>query len=395
MPKLQIVGLVLFVMLLGRGKPAAAEEIRWDFNADREVTETTNLEPGLVAQGHLSGRTVWDPHFSLRLPTPEIDTRRFTWLTVRLYSSAAADLLDVYYRSPDGRWCLGGKFPVRRGWATYCMDLTRNHWRETATGEVSRQWGGPSKRVISLRIDPGNQADRWVAVDWVRLQTAQPDLREGVTVEPRATARLVNLVVPERIAAGKPLPVSAQLEIEPPAGSASSARKEWPGERHGTAVVCLRRGDTILRFVERPVRLGEKILAIEAELPISPYWDPGPAVVEVGCYEADPAEGAAASRPVQITSDRVGTVQPPVAELRRLGGDAAIYLNGRPLPGFLYVSAGALRLDCHREMAQAGVHLYADWFGSSVASDMGHVAADRYDYAEYDRYFAAVLDVDP
>ncbi len=395
MPKLQTVLLTCFVMTLGRGRPAAAEEIRWDFNADREVTETANIEPGLVTEGHLSGRTTWDPHFSLRLPTQEIDARRFTWLTVRLYSSAPADLLDVYYHSPDGRWCLGGKFPIRKGWATYCMDLTQNHWRETTSGDASKQWGGPSKRVNSLRIDPGNQADRWVAVDYVRLQTAEPGFREGVVAEPRGTARLVKLTAPDKIAAGKPLVVSAQLEIEPPTELASPFAKGAGSDGRGTVVVCLRRGDTVLRFVERAVRLTEKTLAVQAALPISPYWYPGPAMVEVGCYELDPAEVATTSRPLEITSDRVGTVRPPVAELRRLGGDAAIHLNGRPLPGFLYVSAGALRLDCHREMAQAGVHLYADWFGGSMASDMGHVAPDRYDYAEFDRYFAAVLDADP
>ena len=27
--------------------------------------------------------------------------------------------------------------------------------------------------------------------------------------------------------------------------------------------------------------------------------------------------------------------------------------------------------------------------------DLGHVAPDRYDYGEFDRYFAAILDVDP
>ncbi len=32
---------------------------------------------------------------------------------------------------------------------------------------------------------------------------------------------------------------------------------------------------------------------------------------------------------------------------------------------------------------------------ASRYSDMGHVEPDRYDYAEFDRYFAAILDVDP
>ena len=381
---LGIIGMTFGMAAWGPSGPAGAEEIRWDFNSDREVTAAVNIEPGLVVDGRLSGETTWDPYFFLRLPSKEIDAQRFTWLTVRLYSSEKADLLDIYYQSPDKHWCLGGKFPIRKGWATYCLDLTRNQWHETTTGDISKQWGGPSKRVSSLRIDPGNQAHRWVAVDYVRLQTAAPELHEGVVAEPRGTTRLMKLSVPERVAAGEPLKVSAQLEIEPPKGVTS-----------GTACLRLRRGSTILRLVERPVRLSDKTLCLQAELPISPYWYPGPAVVEVGCYELDPADGVASTRTLQITSDRIGTVQPPVVELRRLGGDAAIFHNGRPLPGFTYVSAGGPHLDNHREIARAGVHLYADWFGGSRASDMGHVAPDRYDYAEFDRYFAAILDVDP
>ena len=393
MPKLQTVGLLLFVMILGHGRPATAEEIRWDFNADREVTETANIEPGVVAEGHSSGRTTWDPHFSLRLPTREIDARRFTWLTVRLYSSAPADLLDVYYQSPDRRWCRAGSSRSKRAGPRTAWIRPRTTG-ETTTGDVLKQWGGPSKRVSSLRIDPGNQADRWVAIDYVRLQTAERGLREG---DGRASG---NRPACQADRARQSCRWQAtrgvvQLEIQPPTGLPSSIAKEAGGEGRGTVVLCLRRGDTILRFVERPVCLSKKTLTVQTESPISPYWYPGPATVEVGCYETDPVEGVAMSRPLQITSDRVGTVQPPVAELRRLGGDAAIYVNGRPLPGFAYVSAGALRLDCHREMAQAGVHLYADWFGGSVASDMGHVAPDRYDYADFDRYFAAVLDADP
>jgi hypothetical protein len=84
-----------------------------------------------------------------------------------------------------------------------------------------------------------------------------------------------------------------------------------------------------------------------------------------------------------------------VAELRRIGGDAAIFVDGKPLPGYMFTFSGGLHPGYHREIAQAGVHLYCDWFGSSVDSDMGHVAPDKYDYSQYDRYFAAILDVDP
>jgi hypothetical protein len=116
----------------------------------------------------------------------------------RIVSSDKADVLDVYYESPDGRWCLGGKFPIAKGWATYRLDLTKNSWWKTRSGDESRQWGGPSRRVRPLRSDPGNQADRWVAIDTVRLEPPAADFQEGVSVETQGTARMVGYQLDSR-----------------------------------------------------------------------------------------------------------------------------------------------------------------------------------------------------
>ncbi len=247
----------------------------------------------------------------------------------------------------------------------------------------------------SLRIDPGNQANRWVAIDSVRLETPRPDLQEGVTVEPQGTARLAALRVPAAVQAGATIEAAAELDVTPA-----------PGMTAATLFVRLRRGNTFLRLVEEPITFGRPRVEVRARLPVSAYWYPGPASVEVGCYEldlgpqivgwvSDPTNCVQATAPVEIQSDRVGTVKPPVAELRRLGGDPAIFVNGEPLAGFAFV--GNLSPDCgyQREMGEAGIHLYADWVGPAHNGDLGHVAADRYDYAEFDRYFAAVLDADP
>jgi len=388
---------------------SSAESLVWDFNHRREVIGTANMMPGQIAHGHLSGQVAWDPYLSLRMPAEGIDAQQLTWLTVRLYSSDKADVLDVYYESPDGRWCLGGKFPIAKGWATYRLDLTKNSWRETRSGDESRQWGGPSRRVRSLRIDPGNQADRWVAIDTVRLEPPAADFQEGVTVEPQGTARLVALRVPETVQAGGTIEVVAELDVQPP-----------PGMTAATLFVRLRRGNTFLRVVEEPIAFGPPRVEVRAELPVSKYWYPGPAVVEVGSYELDieaPTDAeetvgqgqskGAADRPaeagttnwatagVEIRNDRVGQVTPPVAELRRVGGDPAIFVDGRPLAGFACVSNSFPDDGYHREIGAAGIHLYADWVGPSHNGDRAHVAADRYDYTAFDRYFAAVLDADP
>ena len=134
---------------------ASAESVVWEFDHQREIIGTANLLPGQIAHGHLSGQAAWDPYVSLRVPTEGIDAQRFTWLTVRLYSSDKADVLDVYYESPDGRWCLGGKFPIAKGWATYRMDLTKNSGakRPPATSRGSGAGrAGACVRCASIRV---------------------------------------------------------------------------------------------------------------------------------------------------------------------------------------------------------------------------------------------------
>ncbi|MBM4045964.1 MAG: hypothetical protein FJ279_12675, partial [Planctomycetes bacterium] len=415
--------LALFSVLLLGVLSGLADAVEWTFDSPSEVVSTVNIEHGRVANGRLSGWTAWDPHFSLRVPKEGLDAAQLTWLTVRMYSSAEADVLDVYYGSPDGRWCLGGKLPIRRGWATYRLDLTKNHWRETRASADSKQWGGPSKRVNSFRLDPGNQENRYIMMDSVKLEPAsldaslrveslRPELVEGIMAEPRGTAMLNKLTAPKKVEAGEKLSVSAELEVSAPEGLAK-----------GTAFVRLRHGAAAMSLTELPVALGQKTLKVAADLPISAYWYPGALTVEIGCYELDMAQDSPpAVAEIGLTNKRVGTVKPPVCELRPLGGDAAIFVgrvcecagarvcqctrllahrltgslyDARPMPGFMYLAAAGLHLDYHREVADQGIHLYSDWFGTSRHSDMGHIAPDKYDYGEYDRYFAAILDVDP
>ena len=363
----------------------ANDALEWRLDQPRAILDKANLTPGQAVGDYFAGQTAWDPYVSLRVPLEGINASKFTWLTVRLYSSQKADVLDIYYQSPDGHWCLGGKLPIVQGWATYRLDLTKNLWRETLSGDAARQWGGPSKRVGLLRIDPGNEADRWIALDYVKLQPAQPGLVEGVTPEPRGTARLKALRVPASGCAGQSVQVSAELAVEVPQGLTS-----------GSVLVQLRREKTLLRVIPQKMTFSQGMLKLEAELPLSTYWYPGPATVELGGYEFDwAANSEPAQRSIEIVSDRVGRVKPPVVEVRPQGGDAAIFVNGKPFPGDAYVSAGGLCPEYHAEMARAGIHLYCDWFGTSRASDLGHIAPDRYDYAEFDCYFAAILDVDP
>lgn len=272
---------VLAAALLGapRALPDAAP-LEWTFDHPAEVTGLSNIEYGRVEGGALAGSTAWDPHFSLRCPKEGFDAAQLTALTVRMYSSAEADLFDVYYGSPDGNWCLGGRLPVRKGWATYRLDLSKNNWRETTAGNAAKQWGGPSKRVSAFRIDPGNQAARWISIDRVRIEPMAAGFAEGVTAEPRGSATLQSLRVPKTAEAGETLAISAAFGASVPKGL-----------EKGTVFLRLRHGAAVVGVKEEPVSFAGGTLTIAAGFPLSRYWNPGTLTVEAGCYELD---GAAA-----------------------------------------------------------------------------------------------------
>ena len=363
----------------------AADLIEWGLGQPSEIIVAQHINDVRVTNGVFVGFAAWDPHFWLRCPEEGFDATRLTWLTVRMYSSDDADLLDVYYASPDGCWCLGGKLPIRKGWATYRLDLSKNVWREAEAGTASKQWGGPSKRVNSFRLDPGNQANRWIMVDRVCLEPASPGFIEGVTSEPRGTAKLKALRIPKAVEAGDTLNVSAEFEVTAPEGLTG-----------GTAFLRLWQGAVTMSVDEQNVAFKDKALVVSAKFPVSRFWNSGKLTAEAGIYELDVAgDSVPVTAEVGFTNGSIGKVKPPVCELRSVGGDAALFVNGKPLPGFMYSVEGALHLDFHRDVAQAGVHLYSGWFGLSHCGDIGHVAPDTYDYSEYDRYFAAILETDP
>ena len=107
----------------------------------------------------------------------------------------------------------------------------------------------------------------------------------------------------------------------------------------------------------------------------------------------------ASAAPVEPVNPQDGSVKPCVVKLERIGGDPTITVNGKPIPGMMMCIFPIKQEDAfiklHREVGNVGMHLYADWFGTENAGDVGHIAPDRYDYSVYDKYFASILAADP
>jgi beta-galactosidase len=362
------------------GVLAQAPELRWDLGGPTEVTNTANLAGALVGGGGLEGYSRWDPYVYFRLPEGGVEADAYRTLQVRLYSSAPADLLDIYYKTAAGYWCLGGSLPIKAGWGVYTTDLAANAWRETEWPEA-RKWGGPDGRIVTLRFDPGNQAERWVAVDWVRL-TGEP-LPTGYDPDPRLTAATVAVQAPSARVAGEALPVTITVSLP-----------EGVPPTRVTAYARLQTSTEVLARAKTALEVGGGTTEVALELPTLPFLS-----VEADlCAGLQEAIGIDESeRPVA----RVAVAGPEGdsrgfsrCEVKTLGGSPAVHLDGTPIPLICFggdsplQELDATRTPRHVEIGRQGIRIMSDWFGTSGAGALGHVSADRYDYSSFDLYFA-------
>jgi len=363
----------------------AADAPVWNFDTAEEVPEAINFRTARVVSGAYCGLTEWDPHLYLRLPADGLEGRTLSRLTLRLYSSAAADHVAVYYQSPNGEWGLGKTLPVAQGWATYRLDLTQANWGESGGGAGAAQWGGRTGQILRLRIDPGNEAGRWVMLDSVRLEGGDGGpFTPGVDVEPPVPGRVEQCRAPEQVKAGEEIEACATLRV-PALPPGPTAMFLW-----------LFQGETLIHFTSVP--LAAPTTTVTLKVSTSPYAFPGTFRVRVGAPGVA-AEGTGfetGGMAIALTNPRAGTVQPPAVTVQRVGGDPTILVNGKPIPPFFVLSLDPDRAARHRQFAAAGLHLYSDWFGdSSIAGNQGRIRAGVYDYAAFDSYFAEVLQADP
>lgn len=360
-------------------------ELRWDFDGAQEIASVHNLAGAQVGDGNLQGITTWDPYVYLRLPEGGIQAADYQSLQVRLFSSGPADLLDIYYKTAEDYWCLGGSLPIKAGWAIYSVDLATNKWRETHWDEA-RKWGGPDGQIVSFRIDPGNQADRWVMVDWVRL--TGETLETELLPEPRLADAVTRAGSPDRVAAGQPLEVRLTIDLKPTDEVAEA-----------TAYARLEGAGVVFAHAEQafdPTEQGQ--VALTFELPTLPRLAAS-ATLRAGIYEAlDPEQPASDEiARVEIASAPRNKADFPRCEVRQLGGSPAVFVGGRPVPLFCFCARDpnaeldAGKLPRSAEMDRAGIRILSNWFGRSHDGFLGRTGPDEYDYAEFDLYFARSL----
>lgn len=327
----------------------------------------------------LRGPVVWDPCVYLDLPSASIDSREYRYLEARIYSSKPADLLDIYYKSPNGEWGLMGRHPIAEGWATYRVDLAGLVAHETNGSTTARHWGGSEQRIASFRIDPGNEADRWVVISSIRL-SARP-MADAVIREQPGSATLTSLAMPQQVSAGRPLQARARITVA----------VDSPPVRLGLRLM---RGKVTLSDHEETISAKQGPVEVVARFPTSKYQSSGPMRVEAAAIGAT-MEGCRAVATTTVRNLREGRVLPPRMSVQRVAGAPTFHRDGSPLLGMAYLTAAGRYPNLHRQFGQAGIHLFMDWFGSVSSGNLGQVSPGRYDYSEFDSYFAEMLAADP
>ena len=379
--------LLTILLSIALAPAARAGGLTWQMDAPAEVTETKNMPCARVTAGALCGTTAWDPFFTLRLPEGGIDARALTRVTLRLHSSLRADHVAVYDKSPNGEWGLGKTLPIQKGWATYRLDLTRAEWGESGGGAGARKWGGSTGKVISFRIDPGNEAYRWLILDSVRLDDgSDAAFQAGVEPEPAGAGELVSLSASGKVKAGAPIQVEAAIHSRQPL-----IRDAW-------GFVWLFQGESLIDYRCVPVKAPASSARLTATFPTSPYAFPGAFRARAGIpgLEIPGAGMDAGGAAITLSNPRAGAARTPVATVGRVGGDPALLVDGKPMPPFFALTLDPDRAGRHREFGRAGIHLYSDWFGdSSLSGNLGHLPTGAYAYGAFDAYFADVLAADP
>lgn len=153
-------------------------EIRWEMDKEAEVAGVTNFKMFQVKDGEFTGTTKYDPFLCLVLPAGGISSKDFSFLRARIFSSEKADSVNIYYQSPNGDWSTAGTgIPIVKGWGIYTVDLKNADWKNgDSNSPEAKKWGGREGKISIFRLDPGNEADRTVKIDWVQM-----DDKEGKT----------------------------------------------------------------------------------------------------------------------------------------------------------------------------------------------------------------------
>ena len=363
----------------------AAPAVEWPLDDPAEVDSARNLDGATTNGGIFYGVTTWDPYVYFTLPEGGLDAKDLTRLTVRLYSSAPADNLSIYYQTDDGRWGLGSALPLVAGLAEYRVDLTRVFFRESSPQEGSKQWAGTTGKLTKLRIDPGNQEGRWIAIDNLRLNKVdRAPFEPGSTPLSGPSATLTKAEAPAAVTAGEPIQVDVTMTGPARGGD-------------DTLVVWLMGPAHVWTSQAMAVALQPGAQTFTVEFGSSKYDQPSDLTVQAGLLGRELAGGGygQALGALKLSNPLAGTVQPPMSEIRPLGGDPAMFVDGQPMAPFMVSINGVRQHEQQAEMGWAGVHLYSDWFGGSTAADLGHLTPETYDYSYFDTYFAAALEADP
>lgn len=171
------------------------EVIRWDFDSPKEILESSQMQDVVCSNGIITAKTGYNPILVLAFNEGALpfDATKYSFLTVRLYSSLAAKPMRIYYKNTVNEWAIAGSFPVVKGWATYKINLNRLDWSiDDNSGPGAARWGGTSQKITTFRVDPGMlESEREVRFDSIEFSS---DTGQAVGVVQNVESAGANMV---------------------------------------------------------------------------------------------------------------------------------------------------------------------------------------------------------
>jgi len=343
-----------------------------------DITSAYNFLDHSFVAGLFRGETQRDPILALNLRGRPLDAARCSALTIRAWMSESDDDWGFVYTGRQGEWALATGPRTVSGWALYKVDLHALDWGPGGQfgGPGSQKWGGTSRLVTSLRLDPGNRPNRTILIDYVALGPCTPQWQPGVIRESTGLASSASRDWCTPLRADKII-VAPQWKVATPGRSTGLA---WARVLLGSQLLCavdlrLRpRGDcapgTLLR--SQPSVLTLPRLRRQRE----------PFTIEVGLYDFD-------HPPMSITVPPPPEhPEPATAHIALHSGRPTFFLDRSATPAMAFLSMGPQRL-WYQQMGRIGTHLYND------VTPLGNQTEGSYDFSGADAVFYNILSADP
>lgn len=192
-------GILLTAMLAAGIAGYGAEQV-WNFDKTDDVAKATwtpKGKPGFVNGGvdidcknGVFGyvHDIRHCYFNLNFYGKIFDAAKYNILEFKVYASAPGKMI-LYYIAPGGEMAsMDAAIEISAGWNEYEIEFNeqkfgKGYHSKASEGKKYQEWGGGSRKVSGLRLDPWFKKGTTVKFDYIKLITDEPE--DSVKKKPR------------------------------------------------------------------------------------------------------------------------------------------------------------------------------------------------------------------